>query len=284
VVAEVDPLHKQRILQALSSAGHDVGFLGDGINDALALRAADVGISVDTAADVAKESAAIVLLDKDLGVLLAGIRLGRRCFANTLKYVFVTTSANFGNMLSMAAAALVLPFLPMLPRQILLLNFLSDIPGMTIASDEVDDEQVRRPTQWDIRLVRTVMVVFGLVSSAFDVLTFVTLRAWFGAEAELFRAGWFVVSVGTELLAMLVLRTRRPFVRSRPGAALLWSSVGVAAAAWVLPYTALGDSLGFDPPGMLTALALMAVLVGYAMATELAKRWFLARPATANAL
>jgi Mg2+-importing ATPase len=128
------------------------------------------------------------------------------------------------------------------------------------------------------------MVVFGLVSSAFDVLTFVTLRAWFGADAELFRAGWFVVSMGTELLAMLVLRTRRPFVRSRPGAALLWSSVAVATAAWVLPYTPLGDSLGFDPPGVFAALAMIGVLVGYAMATELAKRWLLARPATADAL
>lgn len=277
IFAEVEPTHKERIIRALHTAGHSVGFLGDGINDALALRAADVGISVDTAVDVAKESAAIVLLDKDLDVLLDGIRRGRQSFANTLKYVFVTTSANFGNMVSMAGATVVLPFLPLLPRQILLLNFLSDIPGVTIATDTVDSEQLDRPTHWDIRFIRNFMVVFGLVSSFFDYLTFAVLRIGFGADPGLFHTGWFMVSVATELLVMLVLRTRRPFLRSRPGAALLISSGLIAAVTMAVPFTFAARSLGFEePPGrVLGALALM--LVGYVVTTEIAKHLFYAR-------
>ncbi|HEX8930802.1 MAG TPA: HAD-IC family P-type ATPase, partial [Actinomycetota bacterium] len=239
VFAEVEPLHKERIVGALRQAGQVVGFLGDGINDAAALHAADVGISVDTAVDVAKQSAAIVLLDKSLQVVADGVRLGRQTFANTLKYIRVTTSANFGNVVSMAVAAGFLPFLPLLPRQILLLNFLSDIPGMAIAGDSVDPEQLEQPRSWDLRSVRTFMLVFGLLSSAFDILTFLTLRLGFGAGATLFRSGWFVESTVTELAVMLVLRTNRPFWRSRPGRAPVWSSIAIAAITIALPFTPL---------------------------------------------
>lgn len=275
VFAEVEPLHKARIVQALRANGETVGFLGDGINDTAALHAADVGISVDTAVDVAKQTAAIVLLDKSLDVVVDGVRLGRRTFANTLKYVRVTTSANFGNMLSMAAAAAFLPFLPLLPRQILLLNFLSDIPGTTIAADEVDPEQLQSPRSWDIDDIRRFMIVFGLISSAFDVLTFVTLRAGFGAHQDLFRSGWFVESTATELAVMLVLRTRRPFWRSRPGRALLGTSIAVAAITIALPYSPLAGSLGLVglPGGVLAALVGLTVL--YVVTSEATKRRFM---------
>jgi Mg2+-importing ATPase len=189
IFAEVDPIQKKQVIRAFRAAGHSVGYLGDGINDAPALHAADVGISVDTAVDVAKEAASIVLLEKDLATLMEGIKLGRQTFANTLKYIFVTISANFGNMASMAAATLFLPFLPLLPLQILLLNFLSDLLGTTIATDTVDPEMVQRPGVWDIHLIRNFMLTFGLVSSAFDILTFLTLRLGFAAEAELFHSG-----------------------------------------------------------------------------------------------
>jgi Mg2+-importing ATPase len=274
VFADVEPAHKERIIRALSRADHSVGFLGDGINDALALRAADVGISVDTAVDVAKESAAIVLMDKDLEVLLEGIRRGRQSFANTLKYVFVTTSANFGNMVSMAGAAVILPFLPLLPRQILLLNFLSDIPGTTIAADTVDAEQLDRPTHWNIHFIRDFMIVFGLISSAFDYLTFAVLRFGFHADAALFRTGWFLVSVVTELLVMLVLRTRRPFLRSRPGTALLTSSALIAIITIAAPFTPVAAGLGFRAPSAAMLAALGAVLAGYLAVTEIAKHFF----------
>jgi Mg2+-importing ATPase len=186
IFAEVEPAHKERIVRALRQSGAAVGFLGDGINDSTALHAADVGISVDTAVDVAKQSAAIVLLDKDLSVIVDGVRLGRETFANTHKYVRVTTSANFGNMLSMAAASAFLPFLPLLPRQILLLNFLSDIPGTTIATDAVDPEQLTRPRSWDIAGIRSFMVVFGLISSVFDIATFLLLHFGFRASPDVF--------------------------------------------------------------------------------------------------
>lgn len=276
VFAEVEPAHKERIIRALSRAGHTTGFLGDGINDAMALRTADVGISVDTAVDVAKESAAIVLLTKDLAVLLDGVRRGRQTFANTLKYVFVTTSANFGNMVSMAGSTAILPFVPLLPRQILLLNFLSDIPGTTIAADSVDEELVDRPTTWNIQFIRRFMIVFGLISSIFDYLTFAVLRLGFDADATTFRTGWFLVSVGTELLVMLILRTRRPFLRSRPGNALVASSVSIAAITLALPFTPLAEPLGLDPLSLPVLGALALVLVGYVVVTEIGKHVFYA--------
>lgn len=272
VFAEIDPLHKEAIVAALRRSGHTVGYLGDGINDAPSLRNADVGISVDTAVDVAKHSAAVVLLDKDLAVLAEGIRQGRRVFANTLKYVRVTMSANFGNMLSMAVAAAVLPFLPLLPRQILLLNFLSDIPGTTIAADRVDEEAVADPHGWDITRLRNFMIVFGIISSVFDLTTFAVLRWGFHAGATTFRTGWFIESTATELVVMLVLRTRRRAWRSRPGAALLYSSLAVLALTVVLPFTPVAHTLGLASPSATMIAALAAITLGYVAVTEAAKR------------
>ena len=272
VFAEVTPIHKERIVRALSAAGHTVGFLGDGINDAPALHVADVGISVDTAVDVAKQTADLVLLEKDLGVLGDGIEAGRRVFANTLKYVHVTTSANFGNMLSMAAAAAFLPFLPLLPTQILLLNFLSDVPATTIATDRVDPEQLSRASRWDVRHVRNFMLVFGVASTVFDLLTFALLRWWLHAEPDVFRSGWFIESTATELAVMLVLRTRRPFLKSRPSRALAVSSAAVLVIVTVLPFSPLAEPLGLGWLNAGTFAALVAVVVAYVIVTETLKR------------
>ena len=274
VFAEVEPLAKERIIRALRASGQVVGYLGDGINDAPALHAADVGISVETAVDVAKEAAAIVLLDKDLRVLLDGVRQGRRTFANTMKYVFTTTSANFGNMLSMAVAAATLPFLPLLADQILLINFLTDFPSTTIATDEVDAEQLEQPHSWDIAFVRRFMLVFGVISSVFDLATFAVLRIGFGADATTFRSGWFLESVATELAVLFVLRTRRSFFRSRPSRLLLLSSLAVGALTLAIPYSPIAGVLGLDGPtlGLLVALATITAL--YVATTEVAKRRF----------
>ncbi len=278
IFAEIEPAQKERLVHALRAGGDVVGYLGDGINDASAMHAANVGISVDTAVDVAKQSAAIVLLDKHLAVVVDGVRLGRQTFANTLKYINVTTSANFGNMLSMAGAAVFLPFLPMLPGQILLLNFLSDIPGMTISSDRVDAELLERPRGWDVPLIRTFMLVFGSISSLFDIATFVVLRRVFDAGPELFRSGWFVVSMLTELAALLVLRTRRPFFQSLPSRTLLVSSTIVAAVTLALPFSPLAPVLGLRSLPISILLALLSITAGYIVSTEVAKR-LLAEPA-----
>ena len=281
VFAEIEPLAKERIVRALRAAGAVVGYLGDGINDAPALHAADVGISVDSAVDVAKQAADIVLLEKDLGVVLHGVREGRRTFANTMKYVFTTTSANFGNMLSMAVAAAVLPFLPLLASQILLINFLTDFPGTTIATDEVDPEQLERPRSWDIGFVRNFMLVFGAVSSVFDLLTFAVLRLGFGADAVTFRSGWFLESVATELAVMFVLRTQRPFFRSRPGRLLTLSSLAVGALTLVIPYSPVAGLLGLDGPAPALLALLMLITVLYVAATEVTKYFFYRLRATA---
>ena len=218
---EVDPNQKERIILALKKTGHVVGFLGDGVNDAPAMHAADTSLSVEAAVDVAREAADFVLLERDLDVIRCGIEEGRRTFANTLKYILTTTSANLGNMVSMAAASLFLPFLPLLAGQILLNNFLSDIPAIGLADDSVDRELVDRPRRWDMRLIGRFMVEFGLVSSVFDVLTFTLLLVVFATGAEAFRTAWFVESLLTELVIALVVRTRRPFYASRPGTVLL---------------------------------------------------------------
>jgi Mg2+-importing ATPase len=274
VFAEVEPLHKERIIRAARASGAVVGYLGDGINDAPALHGADVGISVNTAVDVAKQSAAIVLLEKDLAVVADGVRLGRRTFANTLKYVRVNTSAAFGNVLSMTVAAGFLPFLPLLPRQILLLNFLSDIPYTTIATDTVDPEQVERPRAWNVRTIRNFMIVYGVISSVFDIATFLTLRLGFGANADAFRTGWFIESTATELAVLLVLRTNRPFFRSRPGRALLVTSALLAAVTLTLPYTPLARPLGLVPLGGFILAALAGLTAIYVLANEIAKTRF----------
>ena len=262
VFAEIEPMQKERIVRALRASGHTVGYLGDGINDAAALKSADVGISVDSAVDVAKSTAAIVLLDKNLAVIGDGIRMGRATFVNTLKYIRVTASANLGNVISMAIAAVALPFLPLLPRQILLLNFVSDLPGTMIATDSVDAELLEAPRRWDVRGIARFMIVFGLASTLIDLTTFAVLRIGFNADAGLFRSSWFVVSMMTELTAMLVLRTTRPSWRSRPSRPLLLTSVVVAVVTIVLPYSPLAAPLGLVavPAVLLVVLAGLTVL------------------------
>lgn len=275
---EIDPQQKERIVRALQGAGHAVGFLGDGINDAPALHVADVGISVDQAVDVARESADIVLLQRDLDVLRQGVEDGRRTFANTLKYIAITTSANFGNMVSMALATPLLPFLPLLPKQILLNNFLSDLPSIAISTDRVDPEHVARPQRWDVREVQRFMIVFGLVSSCFDGVTFALLLLVFHADAPLFQTAWFLVSLLTELVVMLVVRTRRPALRSRPSRLLLWSTIAVAGVTLPLPWMpGLAPLFGLVAlsPAMLAAS--LGIVIGYAVATELAKQLYYRR-------
>jgi Mg2+-importing ATPase len=274
--AEVDPNQKERIIRALRKTGHVVGFLGDGVNDAPAMHAADVSVSVDQAVDVARAAADFILLERNLDVIRRGIEEGRRTFANTLKYILTTTSANLGNMISMAAASLFLPFLPLLAGQILLNNFLSDIPAVGIADDNVDAEAVERPERWQMSTIGGFMIVFGLLSSLFDILTFALLLGAFHAGPALFRTGWFVESLLTELVIALVVRTRRPFFRSRPGAVLLTTTVAVAAFAFALPFLPYTGWLGFVtvPASLLVALAVIAGL--YVLAAELAKRRFFA--------
>ena len=271
VFAEITPMQKERIVRALRGNGHIVGFLGDGINDTPSLRIADVGISVDSATDVAKHTASVVLLEKDLRVLADGIMIGRTMFANTIKYTQSTIAANFGNMISMAATAIVLPFLPLIPRQILLLNFLSDFPAMTIATDRVDPETIQDPHGWDLRKLQRFMIIFGLISSAFDLMTFVVLRIGFHAGPSLFRTGWFIESTATELAVMLVLRTRRRAWRSRPSRALVGSSILVAVVTVALPFSTLADRLGFSRPTVSILAALVAITCAYVTATEIAK-------------
>ncbi|MBK7538070.1 MAG: magnesium-translocating P-type ATPase [Myxococcales bacterium] len=270
--AEVDPNQKQRIITALRLRGHVVGFLGDGVNDAPAMHAADTGISVDSAVEVAKEAADFVLLEHDLDVIRGGIEEGRRTFANTMKYVLTTTSANLGNMISMAAASLVLPFLPLTAGQILLNNLLSDIPAVGIADDRVDPEAVAKPRRWDQRAVARFMLQFGLLSSVFDILTFVVLRVGFGADAALFRTGWFVESLLTELVIALVVRTRRPAYASRPGRILLISTAVLLPVSLAIPYLPGAAHLGFVAPPLSLPPVLIAITALYVLAAELLKR------------
>ncbi len=272
--AEVDPNEKERIILAQKKLGRVVGYMGDGINDAPALHAADVGISVDTAVDVAKEAADFVLLQHDLSVLRQGIILGRTTFANTLKYVFTTVSANFGNMFSMAGASLFLPFLPMLPLQILLTNFLTDFPSMNIASDSVDQVLIDKPRRWNVTFIRDFMVTFGLTSSVFDYLTFGVLLLVLKANETQFHTGWFVESVLTGVLTILIVRTQQPFYKSRPGRMLLMAALIVAGITLALPYTPLNTLLGLTPLPLSTFLTLISITLLYLITSETVKHFF----------
>jgi Mg2+-importing ATPase len=277
VFARVSPGQKSRILAALRSRGHVVGFLGDGINDAPSLHAAEVGISVANAVDVAKDAADIILGERNLGVLHSGVLEGRRAFANVMKYLFMGTSSNFGNVFSMAGAVLLLPFLPMLPKQILLNNFLYDLAQVTIPTDRVDPAFVRRPRRWDIGVIRRFMLVIGPISSIYDFLTFFALLRIFQAPESLFHTGWFVESLATQTLVLFVIRTAgRPWA-SRPSPALAATTVAVVLVGVLLPFTPLAGPLGFVPlpPGFF--LFLGAVTLTYLGLVEVAKRRLVTR-------
>ncbi|MHC5894998.1 magnesium-translocating P-type ATPase [Nostoc sp.] len=274
VFAEVEPNQKERIIIALKKAGNVVGYLGDGINDASALHAADVGISVESAVDVAKEAADIVLMAKDLNVLIEGVKEGRVTFANTLKYVFMATSANFGNMFSMAGISLFLPFLPLLPSQILLTNLLTDFPELTIATDRVDKELVNKPRRMDIKFIRNFMIVFGLLSSVFDYLTFGALLLLLHAQPEQFRTGWFLESVISASLVVLVVRTRQSIFNSKPGRYLLIATLATIGVTIIIPWTPLATLLGFQPLPLSFVLVLGAIVLFYVTAAENVKRVF----------
>jgi Mg2+-importing ATPase len=275
VFARVSPEQKARIVTVQRQSGRDVAFLGDGVNDALGLHAADVGISVDSAVDVAKDAADVILLEKDLDVLADGVVGGRRVFANTIKYVLMGTSSNFGNMFSAAGASLFLPFLPLLPSQILLNNLLYDSSQLAIPTDTVDEEQLRRPAHWDIGFIRRFMLAFGPVSSLFDFATFGILLGVFHAGAPLFRSGWFVESLATQTLVIFAIRTRRtPFWRSRPSLTLAAAALSVVVVGAVLPATPLGPDLGFAPVPIRFYAALVVMVVAYLLLIEVGKQIF----------
>lgn len=274
VFAEIEPNGKESILLALKKAGAVVGYMGDGINDAPALHAADVGISVNDAVEVAKESADIILLENDLGVLLQGIQKGRITFSNTLKYVFMATSANFGNMFSMAGASLLLPFLPLLPSQILLTNLLEDLPQVTISTDSVDPEFVQTPHRWNIGFIRKFMIVFGLISSVFDYATFGVFYLLLKADAVHFRTGWLTESVLSASLVVLVVRTQRPIYKSRPSTLLTGATLAVIALTLALPYTPLARVLGLAPLAWVDYAWIGGIVVAYMVLAEVAKSVF----------
>jgi len=277
IFAEIEPNQKERIILAMRKAGNVVGYMGDGINDASALHAADVGISVDTAADVAKDAADIVLLEKDLGVLVEGVREGRTTFANTLKYVFMATSANFGNMFSMAGVSLFIPFLPLLSKQILLTNLMTDFPEMTIATDNVDGEMIDHPRRWDIKAIRKFMITFGLLSSVFDFVTFGLLLLVLHVSEGQFRTGWFLESVISASMIVLVIRSRKPFFKSKPGKYLLMATLSISVITILLPFTPLGPLFGFTALSFTTYLFLLLIVAAYIAAAEVTKTIFYKR-------
>ena len=274
IFAEVDPAQKERIILALKKSGQVVGYMGDGINDAPSLHSADVGISVANAVDVAKEAADFVLLKNDLEVLRQGIIQGRKTFANSLKYVFMATSANFGNMFSVAGASLFLSYLPMLPKQILLINFLTDLPEMTIASDNVDELFIQRPHRMDVGFIRRFMLVFGPLSSVFDLLTFGMLLGILHADQAAFHTGWFIESVLSASVVVFSIRTRLPFHRSHPSRVMILVTLIVAVVALVLPYSPLANILGFKPLGVQTLGMIGGIIILYFISAEIVKRWF----------
>lgn len=276
----VTPSQKNRIILALKKRGHTVGYLGDGINDAPSLHSADIGISVDSAVDVAKEAAEMILLEHDLGVLQSGVIEGRRTFGNIMKYIMMGTSSNFGNMFSMAGGSLFLPFLPMLPTQILLNNMLYDISEIPIPMDNVDEEYLMRPRQWDIKFVRKFMLIVGPISSIFDFLTFFVMLTVFQAGEALFHTGWFIESLATQVLVIFIIRTRKNPLKSYPNPWLIVCSLLVVALSVLLPFTPLGEFLGFVAPPLLFFFILASMVIVYLLMVEMVKQWFYKRYAS----
>lgn len=278
IFAEIDPIQKSRIVQAIRDSGKTVGFLGDGINDSLALKMSDVSISVDSAVEIAKSASSVVLLEKDLSVIADGIKLGRRTFENTMKYVKITISASFGNVLSMAIASFFLPFLPMLPTQILLLNFLSDLPALAISWDKVDEEDLARPSQWQMKNLGHFMIIFGLASTIFDLLLFlIGISILNGSESEV-RSSWFAASLITEIAAILILRTRRKSWQSKPSRYLIAISLFVLLISWLVP--ALGIFYFFGLPSTPGTFLLVVFLIttSYALTLEILKQKIKVKP------
>ena len=274
IFAELEPSHKERIVNLLSKSGNVVGYIGDGVNDVSAIQAADVGISVENAVDVAKNTADFILLEKELKVLINGIITGRKTFVNTIKYIFMTTSANFGNITSMAIISMFLPFLPLLPKQILATNFISDFPAMTIPSDNVDDDWIAMPKKWNLKFIKKFMIRFGLLSSCFDFLTFAILIYITKSDQEHFRSGWFMVTILTEFVVLWVLRSKKVFYKSKPGKFLLFTTLGMFILGIGLPYTPLGKILELSVLPLQTVLMLMGVVVLYGIAKEILKKYF----------
>jgi len=279
VFAEIEPTQKERIILALKKSNNVVGFLGDGVNDAIALHAADVGISVESAVDVAKESADVVLLEKDLKILAEGVMLGRTAFVNTLKYVFMATSANFGNMFSMAGASLFLSFLPLLPKQILLENLMTDFPELTISTDNVDKKLVQRPRRWNIKFIRKFMITFGFLSVVFDFLAFGVFTLLQATEQE-FRTGWFVESVISASVVVLIIRTEKPFFKSRPSKNLLIATLSLVIATLIFPLTPLAKILGFVTIPALFYASIAMIISLYIVSAEIVKKKFYSKMET----
>jgi len=273
----VTPVQKHRVILALKRCGKTVGFLGDGINDATALHTADVGISVDSAADVTREAADVILLDHDLSVVHQAVIEGRNSVVNASKYILMGSSSNFGNMFSMAGAALILPFLPMLPIQVMLNNLLYDISQIAIPFDHVDPEQVERPVHWDIGLITRFITVVGPVSSVFDFATFYALLHFFHADEKLFHTGWFIESLATQVLVVFAIRTRRHLFQSAPHLLLVLAATGIVATGLLLAWTPVGDWLGFVPPPMGFMAFVAGAVAAYLLLVEMVKRMFFRR-------
>jgi Mg2+-importing ATPase len=277
VFAGVSPADKNRIIMALKSRSHVVGFLGDGINDAPSLHSADVGISVANAVDVARDAAEIILLQPDLDVLHSGIVEGRKAFGNVMKYLLMGTSSNFANMFSMAGAAGFLPFLPMLPTQILLNNFLYDLSQLTIPTDNVDSAYILKPQHWNIGIIRNFMLLIGPISSIYDFLTFYVLLRIFHSSEALFHTGWFVESLATQTLVLFVIRTAGPPWSSRPSLPLMMTTILVVLIGGYLPFSALARPLGFVPLPRGFFIFLSGATITYLLLVELAKRRLIGR-------
>ena len=274
IFAEISPNQKEKIIMAYKQAGEIVGYMGDGINDSPAIKQADVGVSVNTAADTAKDAASIVLLQNSLNVLVSGISEGRRTFINTLKYIFVATSANFGNMFSMAGASLFLSFLPLLPKQILLINLLTDFPSLQIASDSVDEDWLKSPVKWDTKFIKKFMILFGIISSVFDYITFALLLFTFKADERLFHTGWLLESIISAMVVMLIVRTARSVFASKLSNKLLIAIMGVAVVLFVIIYSPISSYLGLIALPIKILISLLGVSLLYALTAEILKKFF----------
>lgn len=276
IFAEVEPQLKEHIIQVLRKT-YTVAYMGDGINDVSAINAADIGISVENAVDVAREAADFVLMEKDLSVLVDGIKEGRKTFANTLKYIYISTGSTFGNMCSVAVASLILPFLPMLPKQILLTNFITDFPYLTVASDNVDEEQLEKPGRWNLKLIRSYMVVFGLHSSLFDIITFLTLLYLLKVKEAQFQTGWFIESVLSELFILFIIRTHKNFFKSKPGNYLFLLSILGLIVTIGLPYMPFAKDVGLLPLPVLNLGVMFLIVLVYIVTADILKVWFFKR-------